>query len=140
MGKEILMFGDIETKKKIFYNKTLIFFKYIDIEKVLVSNKISFGEKNYKHFIGYLFDDNEIQPLHIMLPKTSAYVKSHDVQTKSMYFLIEDDDLLEKYNAIWNKVSADVKKEFDSEPVYNKSFLKGKIKSHGDEVTNFYMK
>ena len=25
-------------------------------------------------------------------------------------FLIEDDDLLEKYNTIWNKVSADFKK------------------------------
>ena len=29
-----------------------------------------------------------------------------------MYFLIEDDDLLEKYNNIWNKVSADMKKNF----------------------------
>ena len=35
-----------------------------------------------------------------------------------MYFLIEDDALLEKYNTIWDKVSADIKKEFDSEPVY----------------------
>ena len=35
-----------------------------------------------------------------MLPKTSAYVKSYDGQTKWMYVLIEDDDLLEKYNAI----------------------------------------
>ena len=30
------------------------------------------------------------------------------------------------------------KKEFDSEPVCNKEFLKTKIKSHGDEVTDFY--
>ena len=28
-----------------------------------------------------------------------------------MYFLIEDDGLLEKYNAIWFKVSADMKKK-----------------------------
>ena len=75
-----------------------------------------------------------------MLPKTSAYVKSYDGQTKWMYFLIEDDDLLEKYNTIWDKVSADIKKEFDSRPVYNKEFLKTKIKSHGDEVTDFYDK
>ena len=75
-----------------------------------------------------------------MLPKTSAYVKSYDGQTKWMYFLIEDDDLLEKYNTIWDKVSADIKKEFDSKPVYNKKFLKTKIKSHGDEVTDFYDK
>ena len=30
-----------------------------------------------------------------MLPKTSAYVKRYDGQTKLMYFLIKDDDLLE---------------------------------------------
>ena len=56
-----------------------------------------------------------------------------------MYFLIEDDDLLEKYNTIWDKVSANIKKEFDSEPVDNKKFLKLKIKSHSDEVTDFYV-
>ena len=49
-----------------------------------------------------------------------------------MYFLIEDDKLLEKYNTIWDKVSTDIKKEFDSEPVYSKRFLKTKTKSHGD--------
>ena len=30
-----------------------------------------------------------------MLPKTSAYVKSYDGQTKWMYFLSKDHDLLE---------------------------------------------
>ena len=57
-----------------------------------------------------------------------------------MYFLIEDDDLLEKYNTIWDKVITDIKKEFDSKPVYNEEFLTTKIKSHGDEVTDFYNK
>ena len=72
-----------------------------------------------------------------MLPKTSVYVKSYDGQTKWMYFLIESDDLLEKYNTIWDKLSADIKKEFDSEPIGNKNFWKTKIKSNGDEVTDF---
>ena len=40
----------------------------------------------------------------------------------------------------WDKVSTDIKKEFDSKPVYNKNVLKTKIKSHGDEVTDFYHK
>ena len=44
-----------------------------------------------------------------------------------MYFLIEDDDdFLEKYNTTWDKVSAYIKKEFDSNPLYNKEFLKPK--------------
>ena len=72
----------------------------VDIEKLLVSNKISFGEKNYQYFVGYLCNDVKVKPLHIMLPKTSAYVKNYDGQTKWMYFLIEDDDLLAKCNTI----------------------------------------
>ena len=61
-----------------------------------------------------------------MLPKIRTYLKIYDGQTKWMYFLIEEDDLLKKYNTIWNKVSADIKKEFDSEPVYNKNYFKTK--------------
>ena len=37
----------------------------------------------------------------------------------------------------FSKISADLKNEFDGEPVYNKEYLKAKIKSHGDEVTGF---
>ena len=43
-----------------------------------------------------------------MLPKTRAYVKKYDGQTKWMHFLIKDDDLLEKYDTIWDKVGADI--------------------------------
>ena len=57
-----------------------------------------------------------------------------------MYFLIEGDDLLEKYNTIWDKISADIKKEFDREHVFNKNYLKTKIKSYCNEVTDFYDK
>ena len=52
-------------------------------------------------------------------------------------FLIKDDDILWKYNSIRYNVSADTKREFDSEPIYNKNYLKTKIKSHGDKVTDF---
>ena len=53
--------------------------------------------------------------------KSRAYVKSYDIQTKWMYFLIKDDDLLKKYKNISDKLSADLKKEFDSKPAYNKN-------------------
>ena len=132
MGKEILTFGNIEIKKNKFYHNKSIFFKDEDIEKILVSNKISFGEKNYTYFIGYLCNDDKVKPLNIMLPKTSTYVKRYDRQTKWMHFLIKDDDLLKKYNTNWDKVNADIKKEFDNELVYNKTFLKTKTKSHSD--------
>ena len=44
-----------------------------------------------------------------MLPKTSAFVKRYDGQTKWMYFLIEDDDVLKIFSTIWDGVSADIK-------------------------------
>ena len=65
-----------------------------------------------------------------MLPKTSAYVKCYDGQPMQMYFLTED-------NTMWYKVSIDMKKGFDSEPVYKKEFLKTKVTSHGNEVKDF---
>ena len=82
----------------------------------MISNKISSGKKDYKYFIGLN------TTLHITFPKTSAYVKSYDGQTKLMYFLIKNNDLLEKYNAICYKINTDIKKEFGSQPVYNKIF------------------
>ena len=119
MCKEILTFGkiEIEKKKKFYHDKSHNFLKDVDIKKVLVPKEISSGKK-YKYFISCLYNDHEVKPLHIMLPKVSAYVKGYE-QIKWMSFLIEDDDLLEKYDTIWDKVSADIKKEFDSELVYN---------------------
>ena len=55
-----------------------------------------------------------------MLPKASSYFKSYHCQTKWMYFLIANGDLLQKYNTVLDKVSPDRKKEFDRELVYNK--------------------
>ena len=44
-------------------------------------------------------------------------------------YISKDNGLLEKYNEIWEKVKNSIKKEFDSEPVYNEKYLKAKIKS-----------
>ena len=46
----------------------------------------------------------------MMRPKTSAYVKRYNKQTKQMDFFTKDDELLEKQNTFWDKVSADLKK------------------------------
>ena len=52
-------------------------------------------------------------------------------------FLVEDDDLLNKYNAIWDKVSTDIKKNL----IASLSIIKTEIrKSFGDEETDFYNK
>ena len=65
-----------------------------------------------------------------MLSKTSAYVKRYDGENKLMYFFIEGNQLLEKYNGFWNNVNNSIKEELDCEPMYNKKFLKTKIRSY----------
>ena len=110
--------------------------KYSWLTRFLLVKKILWE----KYFIGYLYNGNKVKPLGIVLPKTSTYVKCYDGQTKWIYILIEDADLLEECNTIWDKVSADIKKDSDSELVYNKEFLRTKIKFHGDEVIGFYDK
>ena len=81
-------------------------------------------KKEFKYFIGYK-DAKEIRIcifLCIFLPKLSACRKDFD-ETKYMSFLIKD-ELLEKYNKIWEEVKNIIKKKFDSEPVYNEKYLK----------------
>ena len=112
MGKEIVKFGDTEFEKYRFYqHKSPISINNIDIN-IVVSNKVSFGKKGFKHFIRYR-DGKTIRPLCISLPKMSAYKKDFD-ESKWMSFLIKDYELLDKYNEIWEKVSNSIKKGFDS--------------------------
>ena len=53
--------------------------------------------------------------------------------------MIKDDELLEKFNELWENVSNSIKKEFDSEPIYDEKYLKTKIKSFEGKIkTNFH--
>ena len=53
MEKTIRKFGDIEIRKQKLYQ--LVSIKNINIYKIIVSNKVSFGQKGFKYFIGYKY-------------------------------------------------------------------------------------
>ena len=59
------------------------------INKILVSNEVSFGKKGFKCFIGYK-DAKKIRPVCIFLIKVSAYRRYFD-ETKYVSFFIKDD-------------------------------------------------
>ena len=83
ISKEIITFGYTETENRKFHRyKNPNFLEDPNDDNILISNKISFGEKHYKYFTGYMDDGYKIKPLHIMLPKTRAYLKSYDGETK----------------------------------------------------------
>ena len=86
--KTIIKFGDIEIEKqKIYQHKRPISIKNIDINKIVVSDEVSFGKKGFIYFIGYK-NTKKIRPLCIFLPKMSAYKRDFH-ETKYMYFLIK---------------------------------------------------
>ena len=59
------------------------------INKILVSNEVSFGKKGFKYFIGYK-DAKKIRPVCIFLIKVRAYRRYFD-ETKYVSFFIKDD-------------------------------------------------
>ena len=93
----IITFDDIDIEKSKFHHHKSPVFQKMQIQYL---TRFLLVKRNYKYFIGYSNDDYKVKPLQIMLPKTSAYVKNYNGQSKWMYFLIEDDELLEKYNTI----------------------------------------
>ena len=54
-----------------------------------------------------------------MLPKSNTFVKGSYGQTNWIYFLIEGNVLLNKYNNIWDRVGSNIQWGFNNEPVYN---------------------
>ena len=94
-------------------------------------------KKGFKYFICYK-DAKKIKPSCIFLPKMTEYRKDFD-ETKYIYILIKDDELLEQYNEIWEKLKNSLKKELGSNPIYNEKYLKAKIKSYNGKINaNFH--
>ena len=140
MNGKSINFEDKKINKSIFYkSKKLFNIHDIDVNKILVSKKESYGTKNsFKYFLGYN-DADIIIPLCIKLPQMIAYVKNFD-NSKIMSLKADDNKLLKKYNKIWKIISNLLNIEFDSEPAYgdNDKYIKTKIKKDEDRInTNF---
>ena len=99
----------LQSKKQKFHeHQRPIPIKIIDINEIVVSRKISFGKKGFKYFIDYK-DAKKIIDLYIFLQKMAAYRSDFD-ETKYIYFLLEDHELLVKSNEIWEELKIVSKK------------------------------
>ena len=99
-----LNFGDIEVSKKEFYEgKKAIKLSSVDVNKVVVSNKVKGNNETSKIFIGYI-DHIDVIPLCVVLPQMSGWIKYFENGGKNMSFKIDDELVYAKYNSIWNKI------------------------------------
>ena len=126
-------FDDKKINKSSFYkNKELFSLNDIDVNKILVSKKESYGTKNSLKYFTRYNDGDVIRPLCILLPQMIGYVKHFD-SNKTMSFKVSDNKLLKKYKKIWEKIGNLLNIEFNSEPIYVDvdKYIKTKIKLMG---------
>ena len=79
-----MKFDDTEIEEyKLHQYKSLVLIKYINNNKMLVSNKFPFGKQDFKYFIGYKHSE-QIRPVCIFCPQI-VYIK--DISMKIYIFI-----------------------------------------------------
>ena len=140
MEEEAVYFRENSIINSAFHkNKRPININEVDIKRIALSDKKSISEDSFKDFIGYRRECNAFPfPLSIGLPQMNAYGKYFDENCKYMNHLFKDEKILKKFLQMWKKIQSLIKKELNSEPVYNAKYIKTKIKIYSDKVyTNF---
>ena len=135
-----LIFGDIEVSKKGFSeSRKAIKLNFADVDKMVASNKIKGNNETSNVFIGYLDDISGIVThLCIILPQMSGWIKYFEISGKNMSCKIEDDEVYIKYNSIWNKIKELLGVKFYSEPTYDNSYIKSKVKTFSDVIKTLF--
>ena len=137
MSEKTINFGDKKINKKDFYNSKIQFnIEDIDINKILISKPETYENNMRKYIIGY--NDNTISPLQLFLPKMTGYLNIFKDGARKMSFFTDNNEFLERYTTIWEKISDLVNKKFDSDPIYNNKYINTKIRSYNNDIkTNF---
>ena len=138
MNEKTLKFNNIKVNKKEFHkSRQAIDLDSITVDKIVVSDKFKHSEEGYKYFISYQ-EGEIVKPLCIILPQMSGCIKYFDSSGKIMSFLIKNDEVWKKYEEIWNVIKNKLGIKFHSEPIYEKKYLKAKVREfHGKIRTNF---
>ena len=68
----------------------------------------------------------------------TGYLNIFKDGTRKMYFLTYNNEFLERYVTIWEKISDLINKKIDSSPVYDNKYINTKIRSYNNVIkTNF---
>ena len=128
MNEKTLKFENIRVSKKEFHrSKQPDDLPSVNVDKIVISGKFKHNDEGFKYFIGYKKDEI-IKPFCIILPQMNGYIKYFENGSKNMSFFIKDDDVLYKYNEIWDKIKEKLNIKFHSEPIYDKKYIKSKVR------------
>ena len=102
-----------------------------------MSDKFKHSDGGFKYFIGYK-EGEIVKPLCVILPKMTGCIKYFENGTKNLSFVIKDDDVLDKYNEIWDKIKETLSIKFHSMSVYDEKYIKAKVREFNGVIkTNF---
>ena len=124
MSEKTLKFINITLNKKEFHkSKQPIDLMSVNVDQIVVSDKFKHNNEGFKYFIGYQ-EGGIVKPLCIILPQMSGYIK---------YFENGGKD-----TQIWDAIKNKRVVKFHSEPVYDKKYLKTKVREYDGVIkTNF---
>ena len=105
----------------------------VNVDQIVVSDKFKYSGEDFKYFIGYQ-EDESVKPLCITLPQMSGYVKYFENSDKNMSFMDKDENVLDKYNKIWGKIKEKLNIKFHSMPVYDKTYIKAKVREFDNKI------
>ena len=128
MSKKTLKFGKIRVGKIEFHkSKQRVDLDLVNVDQILVSDKFKHIDDGCKYFIGYK-EGEIVKPLCIILPHMSGYIKYFENGGKNMFFVIKNDDVLDKYNKTWDKIKENLKIKFHSMLIYDEKYIKAKLR------------
>ena len=138
MSEKILKFKNIRLNKKEFHkSKRSINLDLINVDQIVVSDKFKHSDDGFKYFIGYK-EDEIVKPSCIVLPQMSRYIKYFENGGKNTFFVIKNDNVLDKYNEIWYNIKGELNTKFDSMTAYDEKYIKAKVREFNGEIkTNF---
>ena len=85
-----LVFNGVEVSRKDFYDaKRAIPLNLVDINSIVVSNKVKNNNETSKYFIGHLNGIDEISPLCIILSQMSGYIKYFENGEKTCHLRLK---------------------------------------------------
>ena len=58
----------------------------------------------------------------------TGYIKYFENGGKNMSFVLKDDDVLDKYNEIWDKIKNALNIKFHSMPAYDEKYINSKVR------------
>ena len=138
MSEKTLRFDNIRLDKNEFHkSKQPIDLDLLNVDWKVISDKFKHNDDGFKYFIGYK-EGEIVKPLCIILPQMTGYIKYFENGGKNMSFVIKDDDVLDKYNEIWDKIKETLSIKFHSMPVYDEQYIKAKVRQFDGVIkTNF---